>query len=477
VLNEEVSRLSLDPAFGLDETAVAFPLDAGLDLVALRSAAAAAGRLLVRALAPAADAATLVLALVITANIGRAGLGWAVLTFAGLCTARSFDPRLDLRASRDAAVLAAWIAIGMVGALILAPSTQDTQALVRLGLSGFGLLTAGRVLAYAAIRAVRAHHLVSERTLIVGAGPLSSQLATSLSDHPEFGLTPIGFLDARRVVSGAPIAVLGDYVSLEQVIKRFGVRRVIIGFGRNLDLVQAVRTCQALPVAIHVMSRGADLGINCEGRNVDHVMGLSLLRISRTPLTRTDGMLIKRVMDITAASLLLAVSAPIFLLAAAAVHFSSPGPVFFRQRRVGRNGKPFDVLKFRSVKTNNDSDTTWSVDSDNRVTTVGRLIRKTSIDELPQLINVLRGHMSLIGPRPERPHFVEQFSAEVPHYQDRHRAPVGITGWAQVNGLRGDTSIPERIRLDNYYVEHWSPWLDVIIALRTVGELLRGSSP
>ena len=175
----------------------------------------------------------------------------------------------------------------------------------------------------------------------------------------------------------------------------------------------------------------------------------------------------------TIAFALLALSAPIFVTAAAVVRLSSPGPVFFRQRRIGRGGKPFDLLKFRSMRVNSDSDTTWSVANDHRVTPVGRLLRKTSIDELPQLYNVLRGDMSLIGPRPERPHFVEQFGTEVPHYEDRHRAPVGITGWAQVNKLRGDTSITERVRMDNYYIEHWSPWLDLVIVLRTVGEILR----
>jgi exopolysaccharide biosynthesis polyprenyl glycosylphosphotransferase len=206
-------------------------------------------------------------------------------------------------------------------------------------------------------------------------------------------------------------------------------------------------------------------------------MGISLMEIQPAALTQPTQARIKRALDVAGAFVLLALTAPLFVGAAAAVRMSSPGPVFFRQRRIGQDGKPFDLLKFRSMRVNGDSDTCWSVAGDQRVTPIGRILRKTSIDELPQLYNVLRGDMSLIGPRPERPHFVEQFGAEIPHYHDRHRAPVGITGWAQVNKLRGDTSIAERVRLDNAYVERWSPWLDFVIALRTIGEILRGGAP
>jgi lipopolysaccharide/colanic/teichoic acid biosynthesis glycosyltransferase len=249
------------------------------------------------------------------------------------------------------------------------------------------------------------------------------------------------------------------YPELARITREFAITRVIIGFGRNLDVVAAIRTCQALRLRTHLVARGADLGITPDSKDVDHVMGLSMIRVKPPALTTAGGLRAKRAID-----------------CAAAVRLSSPGPVFFRQRRIGRNGQPFALLKFRTMLINHDSDTTWSVAQDSRVTPVGRLLRKLSIDELPQLYNVLRGDMSLIGPRPERPHFVEQFGSEVPHYHDRHRAPVGITGWAQVHQLRGDTSIHERVRMDNYYVEHWTPWLDLVIILRTLGEIL-GAGP
>ena len=159
---------------------------------------------------------------------------------------------------------------------------------------------------------------------------------------------------------------------------------------------------------------------------------------------------------------------PVLLLIALGIKLTSPGPIFFRQRRVGQRGVPFDVLKFRTMLVNDDDDTTWCVTADRRVTRLGRVLRATSVDELPQLLNVVRGDMSLVGPRPERPFFVEAFSKEIPRYGDRHRVPVGMTGLAQVNGLRGDTSIEERLVFDNLYIENWSLWSDIVILLRTV---------
>jgi lipopolysaccharide/colanic/teichoic acid biosynthesis glycosyltransferase len=156
------------------------------------------------------------------------------------------------------------------------------------------------------------------------------------------------------------------------------------------------------------------------------------------------------------------------------VRRSSPGPVFFRQSRIGKDERQFELLKFRTMRVNDDSDTTWSVADDARVTQIGRFLRRTYLDELPQLLNVLRGEMSLVGPRPERPHFAQRFAQEVPRYDDRHRVPGGITGWAQVHGLRGDTPIPDRARFDNHYIENWSLWRDVVILARTIASVLLG---
>ncbi|MGH9149692.1 MAG: sugar transferase, partial [Acidimicrobiales bacterium] len=200
------------------------------------------------------------------------------------------------------------------------------------------------------------------------------------------------------------------------------------------------------------------------------VGGTPLVRLRPAGLSRA-GRAVKRAYDVAVAGAVLAVSAPLFGALALAVKASGPGPVFFRQARVGEGGRIIFTLKFRTMAQNDDSDVTWSVAGDARVGKVGRFLRRTSLDELPQLLNVVRGDMSLVGPRPERPYWVDQFSATVPGYADRHRMPVGLTGWAQVHHLRGNTSIEDRARFDNYYIENWSPWLDLRVVLRTLGAI------
>jgi len=173
------------------------------------------------------------------------------------------------------------------------------------------------------------------------------------------------------------------------------------------------------------------------------------------------------------AGLALLVSAPLLGLISVAVRLSSPGSILFRQRRIGQDGREFDLLKFRSMRTDHDGVTSWAATAEHQ-TAVGGWLRRTSLDELPQLWNVIRGDMSLVGPRPERPVFAERFSADIAGYRDRHRLPVGLTGWAQIHDLRGDdTSLTERARFDNFYIEGWSLWLDIVILLRTVGAVVR----
>jgi exopolysaccharide biosynthesis polyprenyl glycosylphosphotransferase len=214
----------------------------------------------------------------------------------------------------------------------------------------------------------------------------------------------------------------------------------------------------------------------------DHVGGLPLISLRPTN-PRGWQFAIKHALDRSFAALALAVMAPLMASLALAVRLTSVGPVLFRQRRVGRDGRPFDLLKFRTMS---EPDPTrelgfelregcapGGIEGDDRRTTVGRWLRSTSMDELPQLINVIRGEMSLVGPRPERPEFVERFVGEVDRYQDRLRVKSGITGWAQVNGLRGQTSIADRVEWDNYYIQNWSLRLDLKILALTVAEVLR----
>ena len=201
---------------------------------------------------------------------------------------------------------------------------------------------------------------------------------------------------------------------------------------------------------------------------IDVVGPMKLIRLRTTPLDEPFNAVLKRGFDIVASALMLIVASPIMLLTALLIKLSSPGPILFKQERVGYNKKIFTMLKFRSMRVNDREESGWSKNSDSRRTWIGSIIRKCSIDELPQLLNVLKGDMSLVGPRPEIPFFVEQFRETVPLYMVKNQVRPGITGWAQVNGLRGDTSIPERIRHDLWYIENWSFRLDIVILLRTV---------
>ncbi|HZD18489.1 MAG TPA: exopolysaccharide biosynthesis polyprenyl glycosylphosphotransferase, partial [Actinomycetota bacterium] len=284
----------------------------------------------------------------------------------------------------------------------------------------------------------------------------------------------VGSLGGDRAKGQPPL--LGGVDDLEGVVRAYGIRRVVVGFGRTRDpdLVRILRRCDDLPVEVYVVPRLFELGAASAGRNVERVWGFPLVHLPR-PARRRAARVCKRALDVVIASVVLVLLAPVFAAAAVAVKVSSPGPVLFRQERVGRRGRVFDILKFRTMVCDGDAETAWFVSGDERVTRVGRVLRKLSLDELPQLINVLRGEMSLVGPRPERPHYVDRFSASIPSYEARHRVAVGITGWAQIHGRdRSMDAIPERARFDNDYIENWSVWQDLLILVRTVPHVFRG---
>ena len=334
----------------------------------------------------------------------------------------------------------------------------------------------GRWLAYLAIRFARAKGFGVERTLIIGSGRVGSLIAELLVEHPEYGLRPVGFLDRGSLTENLGLPVFGELEQLEDAIVALRVDRVLVAYGltRSQDMVEALRACDLHDVEVHVVPRMFELGLDRGEMGTDDIWGIPVVRVKRAA-RRSGAWRTKRVFDVVVASAALVVSAPLFVLIGAAVKWNSPGPVFFRQRRVGKDGRDFYIVKFRTLPVNDDSDHAWTVASDERLTPIGNVLRRTSLDELPQLINVLRGEMSLVGPRPERRHFVEQFNATVPGYDARHRVPTGMTGLAQVHQLRGDTSIEERARFDNHYIEHWSLWRDVVILVRTIGAVIKGT--
>lgn len=341
--------------------------------------------------------------------------------------------------------------------------------LLLIAVSILGVM-AGRIAMFKLIQVARRRGYDLEDTLIVGAGPTGVELATALDQNPECGLVTAGFID--RFDERLPHPIVGRPEQLLEALEATKARHVVLAFGAATDseLVTEVRRCAHLPVQFYTVPRFFELGVS-PGDVGYEVDGFALVPLRRPGGGHTMWPL-KRTFDLIVSIGLLVVTAPIMAVCAALVKLSSPGPVFFKQVRVGVNGRPFEIYKFRSMRENDDHGTTWCVDDDQRVTKIGHILRRSHLDELPQLINVVRGEMSIVGPRPERPYFVEQFTTEIDSYDQRHRVPAGITGWAQVNGYWGDTSIETRVRLDNRYIENWSPWRDLVIALRTIPTLL-----
>ena len=328
------------------------------------------------------------------------------------------------------------------------------------------------------VRKFRRSHRWLEPTLVLGAGEVGQRLVAALQQRPDLGVKPIGYVDdLADGPDGLPL--LGGPDDLEQLLATTHASTVVLAFGpvREPELVPALR--QALATHRHVrmlaLPRLYELG-TLRGGEIEHLYGYPLMELAPAPHLR-PAWHAKRVMDVVLAAGLLLATAPLLGVAALSVKLSSPGPVIFRQERIGLRGTPFKVLKLRTMEVNDESDTRWSVDHDPRVTPVGDLLRRTHLDELPQLVNVLRGDMSLVGPRPERPHFVDQFSEDVRGYEQRHRVPAGMTGLAQVQGLKGDTSISERARFDNRYIEDWTLWGDLSILARTISSIAGRGEP
>ncbi|MGB6058921.1 MAG: exopolysaccharide biosynthesis polyprenyl glycosylphosphotransferase [Microthrixaceae bacterium] len=352
-----------------------------------------------------------------------------------------------------------------------APPTQiNPVAVLAIVLCTVPAVMLGRLISFRLTGLARSRGFDVEDTLIVGIGPIGIDVAKALQDNPEFGLVPVGFVD--RFIDEVPLPLVGRPEDLPAILEATGIKHVILAFGAadEQELVGIIRRCQERLVQFYAVPRLFELGVSAE--QVGHeVSGLPVVPLRRPG--RSAGLWpAKRAFDLITAAVLTTLALPVLIGCAIAVKLTSPGPIFFRQVRIGVGGRPFEILKFRTMRVNDDSATQWSVQDDDRVTAVGRILRPTHLDELPQLLNVLKGEMSLVGPRPERPHFVEQFSSEIDGYEFRHRVPVGITGWAQVNGYWGDTSIETRVRLDNRYIENWSLWRDLVIGLRTIPTLL-----
>ncbi|MBN1893630.1 undecaprenyl-phosphate glucose phosphotransferase [bacterium] len=351
------------------------------------------------------------------------------------------------------------------------------------------------------------------RVLLVGSGKWAGIMLDKIRKNPDYGMEIAGTLDcgvkggpglnltasvfpaacrgvseriqkssSMQIEDSPPLAAgsfkcLGPLSGVAEIVSAHRIDLILTAFegDQNPYLTDIMNACVGLNVEFG--SIPDSLEMMTSRLRVEEIGGVPVLKIKDVPITGWKAVF-KRAMDVSVSLAALIILSPVFLLAAAAVRLGSKGPVFYRQGRVGLDGREFDLIKFRTMRIDAEKSTgpVWTVKNDARVTRAGRWLRRTSLDELPQLWNVLRGEMSLVGPRPERRHFVDRFRSQVPRYLDRHRVKSGMTGWAQVNGLRGNVSIEERTRYDIYYVENWSLYLDVKIILMTLGAVVSGKN-
>ncbi len=449
-------------------------------------------------MAIATDIAMLGVALILTEVLSRGAplpmpLPWALvlglITLVTLYRRGLYRPPLQLSIvdAASAIVMATAIATAVTISLrvIFTHSAIIAEPSIRLWILATAFLTVGRVALTAQERRGRRAGTSGAPTLIVGAGKVGQLLAKRLDENRAFGLRPIGFLDEDPLpaeTNGSAPAVIGASWDLERVVEEHHVEHVVFTFSSAPTevLLRLLKRCEELGVRTSVVPRLFEKATT--QASVECLGGLPLVT-SHAPHPRGWEFTAKYVLDRVAAVVMIALFAPLFAALAVAVWISLGRPIFFRQERIGRDGKRFAMLKFRSMRppakgeaeplSLDDGTAPGGVEGGDRRTRVGALMRKLSLDELPQLVNVAKGEMSFVGPRPERPEFVELFAGNVHRYDERHRVKSGITGWAQVHGLRGRTSIADRAEWDNYYIENWSLWLDLRVMLLTFAAVLR----
>jgi Undecaprenyl-phosphate glucose phosphotransferase len=364
--------------------------------------------------------------------------------------------------------IATLLTVALIGFLLRETLEFQRSMLVLAWAMALVTITLGRLIHSRIQRRLQRRGIGTERVLIVGAGEVGRMVLQKIQQTPGLGYHVVGFADsnggASRVM-GLP--VLGTVDALPAIIEAQHIDEVIIALpeATHQELVGIVSQCERERVSIRVFPDVFQ--IMASEVTISDLGGLPLLTIRDVAL-RGWKLTLKRLVDVVFSAAFLLFASPWMMLTALLIKLDSPGPVFFAQERMGLDAKPFKMLKFRSMRVDAERNGPgWTTKDDPRRTRIGRFIRKTSVDEFPQFINVLMGDMSVVGPRAEQPAYVEQFRRSIPRYMERHREKAGITGWAQVNGLRGDTSITERTKYDLWYIENWSLWLDFKIILRT----------
>lgn len=442
------------------------------------------------AVSTAIDALAITLAAVIAGGAWQAQLLMGILIVSELARRKLYSPRSVRAGMLDTArATLISVSIGAVVTLAACAVTNNngaTDAILSTWLVAAVTVTTARLGLARWRRRAYSRGIAGRRTLIVGAGAVGAQLEQRMLDNPSFGIIPIGYLDADPPSDAKRTApVLGSPDTLEAVVENAQIDYVVVAFSSAPDseVLPLLRRCERMGLELAVVPR---LFENVNSRQqVEHVGGMPLLAMT-TPHPHSWEHAAKHTIDRVLAGLLIIVFSPVLIATAIAVKVTSRGPVCFRQRRVGRDGRVFDILKFRSMRLGNsrpdevlerrlraNGSAPGGVEGTDRRTPIGCFLRRTSIDELPQLFNVVRGQMSLVGPRPERTEFVDLFAHDHLRYGDRHRVRSGMTGWAQVHGLRGQTSLADRVEWDNWYIQNWTLWLDLKILLLTPLEIAR----
>jgi exopolysaccharide biosynthesis polyprenyl glycosylphosphotransferase len=394
-----------------------------------------------------------------------------VFALNGLYVLKRSRSRIDESNRVLAAVSILIVTVMAISAVISKDFDYSRLMLGLIWLLSLILVVAGRLLHSQIQSLLRANGIGEDRVLIVGTGDIAKMILDKMRLSRGLGYRPVGFVvEEQGPASVFGIPVLGLVDDIQALLKENRIDEVIITIPTlsHRQLLEIVAKCQKHSVNIKCYP---DLfQIMASEVNISDLDGLPLITVRDVALKGWN-LVLKRWVDVVFSAVSLVIISPIMLSVAFLIKLTSPrGPVFFTQERVGLDGKPFQVLKFRSMKPDAESKTgpVWAHRSDDRTTALGKWLRRYSIDELPQLVNVLVGEMSLVGPRPERPYFVEQFKKTVPRYFERHNEKAGLTGWAQVNGLRGNTSIEDRTAYDLWYVENWTLWLDFKIIMKTI---------
>ena len=363
--------------------------------------------------------------------------------------------------------------LGFIFVLFLVKESDFSRGLIFIfTMINFVLTLCERNFIRIVLRDIRSRGMNLKHMILVGYSSAADGYIDRIFANPQWGYQIDGILDDNSDIGchHHNVPVIGDTDDIDQILAENDLDEIAITLGLEeySKLKKIVAACEKSGVHTQFVPDYTD--IIPSRPYTEDLLGLPVINIRYVPLSDTFNALIKRLMDIIGSILAIILFSPVMLITAIAIKRSSPGPLIFSQERVGLHNRPFRMYKFRSMRVQTDKEEKkgWTTKDDPRVTKVGKVIRKTSIDELPQLFNVLKGDMSMVGPRPERPQYVEKFREEIPRYMVKHQVRPGMTGWAQVNGYRGNTSIRKRIEYDIYYIEHWSVAFDIKILVLTV---------